>query len=298
MAEATSGRSAEGTANPLTGIVLMLAAMAFLPVVDAAAKLLATHMPTVEIVWARYFFHALVVLPFAIGRYGARLLRPARPWLQVFRALALMASTGLYFAALRTMPLADTLATAFVAPFFVTALSPWLLGERVGAWRWSAVIVGFLGAMVVIRPGFATLNEGVPLALTSALTFSLYVLATRKLAGSNPPLVTIAWTGMVGAVVAGAAMPFVWIAPSAQDWMLMAVVGLTAAAGHMLITMAYEHAHASVLSPLGYSEIVGATLLGILIFGDFPDRMTWLGIAIIIASGVVIAWREGLRRGR
>lgn len=285
------------SASPLIGILLMLGAVAIIPVMDATAKLLSERFHTVQLVWARYFFHLILFLPFGLWRHGTRILRPGRPVLQVVRSTLLMLSTGLFFVAIALMPLADALAVVFIYPFIITALAPVVLGERVGIWRWGAVAVGFLGTLIIIRPGLGAISPGVPFALAAGSVYACYVLSTRKLAGVDPPLVTLAFTGLVGAAVSTVLLPFFWVMPEAGDWPLMLIMGLCAALGHFGIILAHEKATAAQLAPIGYSEIVSASILGYLYFGDFPDAVTWLGIAIVVASGVVISVRE-TRRSR
>ncbi len=288
-------RAGSSDSSPLAGILLLLAAMMLVPMMDGLAKALSAGFSTSQIVWARYFFHLAFLAPLVLWRYGGAALRPKRPLAQLLRGGLLLGSTLLFFAAIREMPLADAIALIFVYPFIVTALSPLLLGEQVGIRRWSAVLVGFAGALIVIRPGLGVFQWSALLALGAGSVYALYVMATRKLAGSNPPLVTLAYTALLGAVVMSAIAPFDWTAPAPADWAMMALMGAIAAGGHFLVIMAYERAPASLLSPYGYSEIVMATAVGYLAFGDFPDAGTWLGVAVIIASGVYIAIRERKR---
>lgn len=277
------------------GIALIVAAMLVVPVNDALAKLLSDRFSTEQVVWSRFVFHLLGLMPLALWRYGPGALWPARPGLQIARGGLFLAATALFFAALARMPLADAMALLFLAPLVVTALSPWLLGETVGRRRWTAVIVGFVGALVIFRPGPGVLEGGAPLAVLAAVSYAFYLIVTRKLAGSGPALVTLAFSAVVGVAVTSLLVPFAWVTPTAIDWLMMAAMGLVAAAAHMLVILAYDRAPASLLAPFGYCEIVTATLLGFLIFGDFPDMVTWLGIAIIIGSGAYISVRE--RRG-
>ena len=278
--------------SPAKGIVLMLAAMAVVPVMDGVAKHLSASFPVLQVVWARYFFHLLILFPVVLWRHGAGALLLRRPWLQLIRGGFLLGSTILFFAAIAVMPIADALALVFVAPLVVTALSPVVLGERVGVRRWSAVSVGFIGVLVIVRPGLSVFHPGMLLALGAGTIYAFYSLATRRLSGSAPPLVTLAYTALLGAVVMSAAVPAVWITPAATDFAWMALMGALAAGGHFLIIKSFEHAEASLLAPLGYSEIVMATVVGYLAFGDFPDFWTWVGVVIVIASGVYVSLRE------
>ncbi len=283
------------TQRPLFGIGLMVVAMLALPIMDAAAKYMSARIPTLQLVWARFFFHTLLLIPIALWHHPVRELFPQRAGLQTVRALMILCATALFFRAVALMPLADTLAVFFIYPFIITAFAPWVLGDRVGVWRWTATIIGFIGALVIIQPGFATLTQGVLFAIGAGFSYSFYALSTRKLAGIDPPLVTLFFTGLIGLVVTSVLLPFAWVVPQAGDWMLMAVMGLVSAAGHYCVIRASESAPAPLLAPLAYVEIISATLLGYFIFADLPDRMTWIGIAIIVASGIVIAWREKVR---
>lgn len=279
--------------SPAAGMALMVLAMTLIPVMDGIAKLLSAHYPTFEIVWARYFFHFALLLPLVIQRYGREAFTLQRPWLQLFRGSLLMVSTACFFGAIATIPLADTLAVVFVYPFIVTALAPWFLGERVGVWRWGAVAVGFIGALIVIRPGFQALSPAMLMALAAGCIYAIYVLVTRKMAGSDPPLKTLLMTGVVGTVVMSLILPFVWITPTLPHLIMMVSLGVLAAAGHYMIIVAHEWASAPQLAPYSYVEMVSATIVGYLLFGDLPAALTWLGIVIIVLSGIVIAWREG-----
>jgi drug/metabolite transporter (DMT)-like permease len=273
----------------------MTLAMLVMPVMDTAAKFMSARIPITELVWARFFFHTMLLLPFVLTRYSVRQLVPRRLGLQVLRALTILAATAMFFQAISRMPLADVLAVYFVYPFVVTALSPWVLGDRVGVWRWTATALGFFGALVIIRPGFIALSSGVPYAIAGGLAYSFYALSTRKLAGSDPPLVTLFFTGIVGLVGSAALLPWVWVAPTSVEWGLMALMGLVSALGHYFMICASERAAAPLLAPLAYIEIISATVLGFYVFGDLPDQITWVGIAIIVASGLVITWREKVR---
>ena len=281
--------------RPLVGILLMLGAMSVVPFMDAIAKYLSAHIPILQLVWARYFFHFCLIFPVALLRYGPRRLVPARPLLQLVRGGLLLASTVLFFAAIARMPLADALALIFVSPLIVTALSPWLLGESVGPRRKVAVLVGFLGALLIIRPGFGSIQWPALLALGAGVVFGCYLLATRRLAGSAPPLVTLTYSAAAGALVMSLIVPAVWVAPSAGDLAGMVMLGVIAAGGHFLLIKAFDFAPASLLAPFTYSEIIMTTLLGLVFFGDFPDAWTWAGIAVLIGSGLYISLRERVR---
>ena len=279
--------------NHLAGILLMVAAMMVVPFMDALAKHLSERYAVSQLTWARFSFHFMILAPIVLYRHGPRALRPAQPVLQLVRSGFTLLATVLFFAAISKMPIADALALLFVSPMVVTALSPVMLGERVGLRRWAAVVAGFLGALIILRPGFGVAQLGSFLAIGAGVSFALYTLLTRKLAGSDPPLVTLAYTAVTGAVVMSIAVIPGWITPPPADLLMMAGIGAIAAGGHFLLIRAFDHAPASLLAPYSYSEIVMATAVGWVVFNDFPDGWTWAGIAVIVASGIYISWREG-----
>jgi len=282
----------------MVGILLMVAAMWVVPFMDAIAKELSGHLPVLQLVWARYFFHFCLIFPVVLLRYGPRRMVPPRPLLQLLRGGLLLASTVLFFGALSRMPMADALALIFISPLLVTALSPWVLGETVGPRRKLAVLVGFLGALLIVRPGIGAIQWPALLALGAGVVFGLYLLTTRRLAGSAPPLVTLAYSAAAGALLMSLIVPSVWVPPSPADLGGMVLLGAIAAGGHFLLIKSFDFAPASLLAPFTYSEMIMTALLGFVIFGDFPDAWTWAGITVIIGSGVYISLRERVRGAR
>ena len=277
----------------LRGIALMLAAMAILPFLDVCAKILGRQgVPVIEVVWARMVFGTLFTLPFAWRAAGAGALVPARPVVHGFRAAFLIGATAFFFLGLQYMPIADTLAIFFVQPLVVTALSPFVLGERVDGRRWAAVVVGFLGTLVIIRPGIQAVNAGVLFALAAGLSMALYMLMTRRIAGSAPAVVTTFQTNLAGAALASLAVAPVFEPPAPQQWGLFVLLAVIAGVGHYLIVRAYDLCQASLLAPLAYSEMIMATAAGWWFFGDLPDVWTFAGVGILIGSAVVISLGE------
>jgi drug/metabolite transporter (DMT)-like permease len=211
------------------------------------------------------------------------------------RSCFMIAATAMFFWALQYLPIADTLAIFFVQPLIVTMLSPLVLGEKVGIRRWLAVMIGFLGTLIIIRPGFQELNPGVFLALGAGASLAIYLLLTRKIAGSAPAMVTTFYTSLMGAMIMSVIVLFVWEPPTPAQWGLFVLLSFIANGGHYLIIKAYDHGEASLLAPLAYTEMVMATIAGWYFFGDFPDRWTFLGVGILIVSAVYISWRERVR---
>lgn len=286
------------SSHPLIGVALMLAAMAILPGIDVIAKTLGqAGMPIVQIVWARMVFGALMALPFALHHAGPGVFLPDRPWVHALRATLLMSATFFFFSSLKFLPIADALAIFFVQPMVLTALSPVILGEKVGPRRWAAVFVGFIGTLIIIRPGLGAFNPGSLLALAAGAALALYFLLTRRLTGSAPAMVTTFHTNFVGAILISALAALVWKAPTGHEWAMFAALGLIAGFGHYLITRAYDHAEASLLAPLAYTEMVTSVALGWYFFRDFPDFWTFVGVAILISCAIYISVRERQRAG-
>ena len=188
----------------------------------------------------------------------------------------------------------QALTLAFVAPICVTALSPFFLNEKVGVKRWTAVSLGFIGTLIVIRPGFIELNLATMAALGNGICYGFYLIITRKLSTSDNPLLTLLMTGMVGAILVSAIIPFYWVKPSLNQWSLMAGIGVFACIGHLFLILSLKYADASKLAPLGYTEIITNILISYYFFHELPDNWTYLGLFIIVLSGLYISRREYL----
>jgi drug/metabolite transporter (DMT)-like permease len=277
----------------IIGVALMITAMMILPWLDVVAKTLGQQgMPIIQIVWARMAFGAVLTLPFVLHHGGVAAMRPDRPAYHTLRASLLIAATFLFFSALKFLPIADALAIFFVQPLILTAISPFVLGEKVGPRRWAAVVVGFIGTLIIIRPGMAEVNPGTFLALGAGAALACYFAMTRRIAGQAPAMVTTFHTSLIGTVLATVLIGFTWQAPTLGQWGLLFLIGVIATAGHYCIVRAYDHAEASLLAPLAYTEIVMATFAGWWFFGDFPDGWTFVGVAILISSATYISVRE------
>ncbi len=278
--------------RPMLGIALMLATMAVFACLDATAKYLTDSLPVVQIVWARYVFHALLLtaaIPF-LGGIGR--VRTGRPWLQIGRSILLLFATVFFFTSLKYLQLPEATAIAFVSPLIVTVLSIPFLGERVGLRRWAAVAVGFLGVLVITRPGTGVMHWAAVLPLGMAFCYALYQLATRGLSATDHPITTLFYTALVGAGATSLAVPFFWSPPSAGEWMLMVLLGVFGGAGHLMLIQAFRFAEASVLAPFNYASIITSTIAGYVVFRQLPDAWTFAGAAIVIASGLYVFRRE------
>ena len=276
----------------MKAIILNLSAWIVLPFMDGLAKYLSADMPVLQITWARYFFTVFFTLPFMFFFFKKNLTWTTQPKLQIFRGLTLFFANVLFFYSISIIPMAKALTLAFVAPLITTALSPIFLGEKVGFRRWSAVIIGFVGSLIVIRPGFIEFNLASIAALGTGFFYGIYLIITRKLHSSDSPLLTLLLTGVVGAIIGSFLVPVVWINPTFNQWSLLALMGIFACLGHLFLILSLKYADASKLAPFGYFEIVTNVVLGYYFFGDFPHYWTWVGLAIIICSGIYIFLRD------
>jgi drug/metabolite transporter (DMT)-like permease len=283
--------------NVLRGIFFMCLAVALMPVMNAIAKVLGAQYPLSQVVWARFAFHFAFMALLFWPRRRWRLLHTRQPLIQFGRSAIMFLSNWLFIAALTTVALATASAIMFTAPLIVTALSVPFLGERVGPRRWAAVAVGFIGALIVIRPGGEGLDSGQLLALGSATCFGLYQILTRKVAALDPPETQILYTALIAAIVMSVIVPFEFTMPRVPlHWVMFAALGMIGGVTQYFVVRALQCAPAATVSPYLYGELIGATILGYALFGDFPDGWTWVGAAIIVASGLYVAYREGLRR--
>ena len=276
----------------MKAIILNLSAWAVLPFMDTIAKYLSSEISFFQITWARYFFTVVWTLPFMFFFFKKNLKWSENPKLQILRGMTLLSANICFFYSISVISMAKALTLAFIAPLVTTALSPIILGEKVGIKRWSAVIVGFIGSLVVIRPGLIEFNIATIAALGTGFFYGIYLIITRKLHSVDNPLLTLLLTGAVGAIVSSLFVPIVWINLSQSQWLWLALMGIFACLGHLLLIYSLRYADASKLAPFGYFEIITNIILGYYFFKDFPDVWTFAGLFIIISSGVYVFRRE------
>jgi drug/metabolite transporter (DMT)-like permease len=279
------------------GILCALAAWLLFAGMDAGSKQLAESYSIVQILWLRYIALIVIAAWLARRRGGNAALRTRRFWLQSARSLLLVVEIGLFILTITVLPLAEAHAIIAVTPLLVTALSVPLLGERVGIRRWSAIGVAFIGMLIILRPGFGVVHPLALVALLCALLFALYQILTRIVSRDDPPMTTLFYTALVGAIGLSLIGPFYWTTPDAVGWALFGFVALLGASGHFLLIKALQLAPASVLQPYSYTLLIWATVVGFAAFGNLPDLATVLGAAVIAASGLYTFARERLRHG-
>jgi drug/metabolite transporter (DMT)-like permease len=285
---------AYGGDSVLRAVFYMCVAAMLFPLLNASVKYLGQRYPIPELFWARYAGHVAYCLIAFLPRHGRALFATRRPGVQFMRSLLLFGASACYFLGLRTIDLPTASAITFVGPIIVTALSMPMLGERVGPRRWTAVMLGFLGALIIIRPGLQVAQWGAILVLMDAFFYAVYQILSRKVGSMDAAPVSITLSGCGGLVCASVILPFsaIRLPHSPLDIALFLTLGLWGLLGHFFVIKAVQWGRASIVAPVGYFELVGATLMGWLVFHDFPDGWTWVGAAVIVASGLYITYRE------
>jgi len=299
--------------NHLVGILWMLLTMCLFVTMDAVAKYLTQDFSQFQVVWARFFFHMLF-MTLLLRQELLKAFASGNVKLQLLRSAMLMLTTLLFFSGLRSTDLSTATSIMFLSPLFVTLLAVPLLGENVGLRRIMGVVIGFLGAMIIVFPHAESVGNAVaePLEIVStqswlpefghlllicaAASNALYQIMTRKLRLVDSPTTTLLYSGVAGVIVMSAWAPQVWQPPGPADWVLLVCVGLLGCTSHFCLIRAFRNAPASLVVPFSYSSLLWATLLGFLVFGALPDRWTLFGATLIVASGLYIFYREGRRQ--
>lgn len=306
MARAQAGRVAApayGVTRPMAGISLLLLSTWALSTLDASGKwAMGAGASLVLLCWVRYVVHLVLVLLLVYPKRGLGVFRSVRPSAQFIRGFTMLLATMSFFTTLHYLPQAEATAINFLAPLIMLAAAPWVLKEPPRLSRWVAAGVGFLGVLVIIRPDGGLSTVGVAFGLMTACLFAAQFISTRRVA-IDDPFTTLVWSGGVGSVLLTLMLPFMWSdilhllqTLDAVVWLVMAGAGFWGAVGHLMQIQAYRCAPASMLAPFLYLQIVAASTLGWLIWGQFPDALTWVGIGIICASGISVAYMEW--RGR
>jgi drug/metabolite transporter (DMT)-like permease len=256
---------------------------------ETTAKYLSRSYPVPMLVWCRYTVHTLLMVILLAPRMGSKLVRTAQPGGQALRATLLMGSTLFNFSALSFLPMAEVKAVSFISPLLVTLLAVGVLREHVTWPRWIAVATGFAGVLFIVRPGSEMLQWPALFALGSASCYSVYQIMTRRFSGFEHPVTTLFYTALIGCVLMSLALPLFWQTPQWRHVPLLLLLGVAGGFGHFMLIKAMALENASFLSPLGYMQLMWAVLFGYLVFGDFPDAHAFIGMAIIVGSGLYVA---------
>jgi drug/metabolite transporter (DMT)-like permease len=279
------------------GIFFMCSATTLFPVMNGIVQVLSRDYPSEQIIWARTAGHLAIVLLLLLPRFGPAIFVTRRPGAQISRSLLLLGSTTLFFFAVKDVPLAKAASISFMAPFFVTLLAWPMLGERIDAVRLGAVVAGFAGVLVVIRPGSEVFQPAALLIVGSAFCYGVYQVFTRKVAGHDRPETSVIYSALIGTLVMSFVVPFVWTPPTGlRDILLHLALGALGAGGHWCVAKAMTYGQANVIAPFQYWQMIGAVTVGYVVTGLFPDAYTWIGAGIIVAAGITIAVTESRRR--
>lgn len=280
-------------ASATRGILLILVANFCFSLMDATSKTLVAEYSVAQILWVRFAFFAAFATVWALARGGLRQgFRSTRPGLQVLRALVLVAEIVCFVFAFRYMALADTHALGAVYPLVITALSALVLGEAVGIRRWTAIAIGFLGILIILRPGAGVFDPVALLPLAGATLFAVYQIMTKVVARTDGTVTIMLYTGWIGFAATSVTGPLQWTTPDTTGWVSLALAGIFGIVGHLLVIKALEATAASALQPFNYTLLVWATLVGFLLFGDLPDWWTVAGATVVVGSGLYTWWRE------
>ena len=296
MSDAT--RSTDQSRQRLVGIALIAGAFFLFSLLDTSAKWLNHTIPTMETVWSRYVFSVIFVMIVVNPKTKPGVLKTNKPGLQALRSLFLFASTLFNFIAVNYLQLSQTISIAFATPLLVALLSGPLLGERISRDRFIAIIMGFLGVLVVSRPGFGGIHPVAILSVCGVVCYSMYAIMTRHLAAHDSTETTLVYSGLVGAILLTPALPWFWQnPPDIMTALTMVALGAYAALGHFALIKAHRFAPAYILSPFIYTQLIWMVLLGYFVFGDIPDGFTLLGGFIVVGSGLYLLARERSRQG-
>jgi drug/metabolite transporter (DMT)-like permease len=288
---------ADSARNRLTGIGLVSLTYVCFALLDGSAKWLVQSVPVLVVVWLRFLTHTLIAAALLFPMRGTALVRTQHLRWHLLRGLMFVAMTGMNFWALQYLQLTVTASIFFMVPILVAVLSAPLLGEKLDARRWAAIVAGFAGVLVVVRPGSEAFHPAILLALANAVLYASFNMMTRKLAAYDPPETIQFLPAVVASVVLAPFALAAWQSPQGWlEWFMLCMLGVFGGTGHYLLAMAHRYAPASTLAPFLYQQILYMALFGYLVFGNVPDKETWIGAAIVVASGLYLFSRE--RRAR
>lgn len=278
-----------GQRREMIGILTIVAALQILPFSDIMAKYLSLSLPIIQVIWGRFFFHCIVTGIYSSVVYGPRYLAPNLSAMLLLRSASLFAAVGLFYVTIHYLPLTTSLTLWFVEPFILTLMAALILKEKVTAYQWLAIFVGFVGIVVAIRPTVVEWHWAYIVGLLAGFFYALFLFLTRFIDSKIPSVVSVYHTGLAGGIIASAAVAPYWVSPTVSQWALLIACGLVAAIAHLLIIKSFELASASTIAPFTYSEIVTGAILGFIVFSDAPDVWLFVGLAIVVGSGIALA---------
>lgn len=271
------------------GPLLMCLACLCFAALDTLIKYLSKGLPLTEVIWVRYAVQTVAIAALFVPRMKQRILRTSNLRLQILRGACLLGASLCVINGLSRLPLTETTAVLFLAPIIITLLSGPVLGERIKPVDWLAVILGFAGVLIIVRPSGGLLTWAILFPIGTACFNAVYQMVTRSFHSAEHPVTTNLYTGLVGMGVLAPVMPFVWQWPEPRQWAVLVAAGLVGALAHYIITKALECSTAAALGPYGYTQLIWAAVLGFLVFGALPDSVTWIGIAVIASSGLMLS---------
>ena len=281
----------------LFGIFFMCGTGLLFPVMGGLAKILGSDYSSLQVSWARAFGHIVFMLIFFVPKFGLRMLRTRRFGTQLMRSGLLFTSNATHFFAITFIPIAKAASISLMAPLVVVPFAWLILGERTTMGRMMALLVGFVGVVIVIRPGTELFHWATLLVLASATTYALYQVLTRQISAIDAPETSAIYSSIVGSFGMLLVLPFVWTTPhNLRDVFYFCCLGVLGAMGHYFVARALTYAPANIVSPFQYFQLLGSVGIGWLFFADLPDAMTWLGAAIIVGAGLFIGWDQARRR--
>ncbi|MFS2155733.1 DMT family transporter [Pseudomonas sp. Pseusp122] len=261
---------------------------------DSISKILIFSLPVIFVAWVRYCIHTLLVTGMIISSKGPRVFHTKRPWLHLLRAFCLLGDSLTFMFGLTHVPIAESTALVFLAPAFVTILSPLLFGIKASRYQWLSVIVGFTGVLIIINPASDAFSLWMLFPLASAFFFAVYQLLTQLAGETDSPSVCSFYVGIFCTLIMSVVVPFYWATPDTRQWILLGVLGSLGLAAHFLLAKSYCYASSTVLAPLGYLQIIFATIYGVLLFNGYPVLSSLLGIGLIFISGLLVYGRRSV----
>ena len=280
--------------HPLKGVIFFMTAIFLISVVDTVCKVFTKDLHSIQLVWGYFVGINLTLWVFFLfkGEKFSNLRRTERPLLQIIRPAFLVCSISSLFIGLTYLPIAEATVIGFVAPLFITALSVPILKEHVDIHRWSAVAIGLVGVIIIIRPGGDLWHLASVMPLLGALLFALFQIITRLLAATERTHTTLFYTGLGGLAWSSLIVPFVWVTPSITHIFVFLSTGAMGAMAHLCMISAFDRAEASLLAPYNYTKLIWVSVLGYLIFNDVPSLDMWIGAIIIVSAGFYVLYRE------